>query len=60
MPKLDLSTKDQAVLVGWTKEYVVNEFENEVGRFEAEGMLEFFAGQSAVTSTISGSTTRKR
>ena len=43
MPKLDLSIKDQAALVERIKEYVLNEFEIEIGRFEAEGMMEFFA-----------------
>lgn len=42
MPRLDLSNKDQAALVERIKEYVLNEFEIEVGRFEAESMLEFF------------------
>lgn len=45
VPKLDFSTEDQAAIVAAVQEYFLTEFELDVGRFEAEAMLEFFARQ---------------
>ncbi|MBW8284714.1 MAG: DUF2164 domain-containing protein [Rhizobium sp.] len=43
MPKLDFSNEDQATIVAKVQDYFLTEFELDVGRFEAEGMLQFFA-----------------
>lgn len=45
MPKLDFSSEDQAAIVARVRDYFLSEFELDVGCFEAEGMLEFFAGE---------------
>lgn len=43
MPKLDFSNEDQATIVAKVQDYFLSEFELDVGRFEAEEMLQFFA-----------------
>ncbi|MBW8321879.1 MAG: DUF2164 domain-containing protein, partial [Rhizobium sp.] len=43
LPKLDFSNEDQATIVAKVQDYFLTEFELDVGRFEAEGMLQFFA-----------------
>ena len=45
MPKLDFSSEDQTAIVARVQEYFLTEFELDVGRFEAEAMLEFFAAE---------------
>jgi uncharacterized protein (DUF2164 family) len=45
VPKLDFSEEDQAAIVAQVRDYFLTEFELDVGRFEAEAMLEFFAKQ---------------
>lgn len=45
MPKLDFSKDDQTAIVARVREYFLTEFELDIGRFEAEAMLEFFASE---------------
>lgn len=45
MPKLDFSSEDQTAIVARVQEYFLTELELDVGRFEAEAMLEFFASE---------------
>jgi len=43
VPKLDFSNEDQAAIVAAVRDYFLTEFELDVGRFEAEAILTFFA-----------------
>jgi len=43
MPKLDFSSDDQAAIVARVRAYFLSEFDLDVGRFEAEAILTFFA-----------------
>lgn len=45
MPDIQFSAAEKAVIVGKIKRYFADELKQEIGRFDAEFLLDFFAGE---------------